>query len=294
MVVVTGAAGFIGGHLTAALRAQGLDVVGIDRRPGAEVVADLTGPGGDVHDLLHEADAVFHLAGCGGVRRSGPDAERTWWRDNVLATEVVLGAVPASTPLVVTSSSSVYGGARRGRPSDERDRLRPRGGYARSKAEVERRCRARLSKGGQVAIARPFTVAGEGQRPDMALAGWIRTAARGEPLPILGSPDRRRDVTDVGDVVRALLAMADRAVTGVVNVGTGVSHSLAELAAAVAAAVRPTGVVVRPALSDEVEATQAATARCERLLGFRPRTDLDALVRRQARAALALEEAPAS
>ena len=294
MVVVTGAAGFIGSHLLAALRAGGVDAVGVDRRPGADVLADLTGSIDDVTDVLREADAVFHLAGCGGVRRSGPDAERTWWRDNVLATEVVLGAVPATTPLVVTSSSSVYGGTRRDRPSDERDRLRPRGGYARSKAEVERRCHARLAKGGHVAVARPFTVAGEGQRADMALAGWIRTAARGEPLPVLGSLDRRRDVTDVADVVRALLAMADRAVTGVVNVGTGVSHTLAELAAAVAAAVRPTGVVVRPASADEAEATRASTARCERLLGFRPRTDLDALVRRQARAALALEEAPAS
>lgn len=289
MIVVTGAAGFIGGHLVRELRHRGHDVVGIDRRPGADVLADLTGPGAapaDAHDLLHEAEAVFHLAGAGGVRLDGPDAEATWWRGNVLATEAVLAAVPPATPLVVTSSSSVYGGTgRRGVPCREADPVRPRGGYARSKVEVERRVAARRRAGGRAVVARPFTVAGEGQRPDMALARWIAAARAGAPLRVHGSRARRRDVTDVRHVARALAELAARDVTGTVNLGTGVAHTLGDMVAAVAEVVAPTGVVVEPTHRDDVDATLADTARCRRVVGFVPTTDLRALVRRQAAAA---------
>src|SRR5918994_165350 len=143
-----------------------------------------------------------------------------------------LAGVPRGTPLVVTSSSSVYGGAA-GRPSHEDDPLRPLGGYARSKAAVERLCARRLAAGGLVTVARPFTVAGEGQRPDMALARWIAAVRARRPVPVLCSPGRTRDVTDVRDVVRALRLAAERRVAGPLNVGTGRPRTLAELAAAV-------------------------------------------------------------
>ncbi|HLM64788.1 MAG TPA: NAD(P)-dependent oxidoreductase [Acidimicrobiales bacterium] len=283
MIAVTGAAGFIGRHLVADLRGGGDDVVGLDRRPGADIVADLVAD--DIAlDVVRSADAVFHLAGAGGVRRSGRTAEATWWRDNVLATDAVLRAVPRSTPLVVASSSSVYGGTA-GRACREGDPLRPRGGYARSKLAVERLTRRRLAAGGHVAVARPFTVAGEHQRPDMALARWIAAAAAGEPLRVFGSPARRRDVTDVRQVVAVLVAMARREVLGSLNVGTGTSFTLREMVDAVVEAVGPAEIVVERAHRDEVEASLADTGRCRRLLGFVPVTDLAALVRRQAAAA---------
>lgn len=284
MIAVTGAAGFIGRHLAAELRACGHAVVGIDRRPGSDLVTDLTRDDAAL-DALRDAEAVFHLAGAAGVRRDGPDAEAGWWRDNVVATEAVLGAVPPGTPLVVTSSSSVYGGSLGGVPCREDQRLRPRGGYARSKLEVERRSRRRLAGGGHVAIARPFTVAGEGQRPDMALARWLEAARRGAPLRVFGSMTRSRDVTDVRHVALALAEMAHHHVTGPVNVGTGVSHSLADLVAAVIAVTGPAEVVMEPARAEEVPATLADVTRCRRLLGFVPATDLPALVERQATAA---------
>jgi nucleoside-diphosphate-sugar epimerase len=159
-VVVTGAAGFLGRALVADLAADGVPVVavdrrampadpalaalpmaaappgdlGIDRRPAGlpvgvrQVRADLLGGDPAVADALRTADAVFHLAGRAGVRQAGPAAEAARIRDNVAATAAVLRLVPPATPVVVTSSSSVYGGAS-GRPSREDDPLRPLGGY---------------------------------------------------------------------------------------------------------------------------------------------------------------------
>lgn len=292
-VVVTGSSGFIGTHLVEALLARGTRVIGIDRLPAAgrrgfeplvaEIVDDER-----VTDALRTADAVFHLAGCPGVRDTTADVARRRWHDNVLATEAVLAATPLTTPLVVTSSSSVYGGAPgpAGRGCREADPLRPRGGYAHSKAAVEARCQERLARGGAVAIGRPFTVAGEGQRADMALATWLAAATAGRAIRLLGSPARTRDVTDVRDVVRALVAMADRGVTGPLNVGTGVGHRLDELVAAVLTVTgAPAGLVIAPASHDEVQHTLADTTLIQRRLGFVPRTDLLDVVARQAAAA---------
>lgn len=291
-VVVTGAAGFVGRHVVGALRDAGHVVTGIDRRawqplPGEQrVCLDLLDP--EAQPLLARAEALVHLAGCPGVRDQRRDVGRWRFRDNVLAGAAVLDAVPARTPVVVASSSSVYGGA--GTPSAPRacredDPRQPRGGYARSKAVLEDLCGRRRDRGGRVAVLRPFTVAGEGQRPDMALARWIEAARYGRSVRVLGSLDRRRDVTDARDVARAVERALALDVDGLCNVGTGTTHTLRDMLDAVADAVgiRPTVEVV-PAAREEVPATRADTSRCHAMLGFVPQTDLPALVQRQAEA----------
>jgi nucleoside-diphosphate-sugar epimerase len=290
--VVTGAAGFIGRMAVRRLLARGEHVIAVDREwqppaPGMTVLTDdLTGAGDRIRSALAAADRVLHLAGCPGVRDTGPDVDARRRRDNVDATAAVLAAVPARTPVVVTSSSSVYGGTSGGRPSAEDAPLRPHGGYARSKVAVERLCRRRAERGGLVCVVRPFTVAGEGQRSDMALARWIAAARTGRPLRILGSWERTRDVTDVRDVADALVQLADLGVTATVNVGTGAGHTLREMVTAVATVLGvdpPTS--VRPAHPAEAIDTLADTRRLRRLLGWVPRTDLVDLVARQVAAA---------
>jgi nucleoside-diphosphate-sugar epimerase len=292
-VVVTGSAGFIGSHLVEYLAGLGQEVVGLDRRAGTppcaahEVIADLAeARDGIVGDVLREADAVFHLAGLPGVRGRGDGVEGRRHLDNVVAGQRVLDWVPPQVPVVVTSSSSVYGGALHGgrlRASREWDPLAPRGGYAHSKAELERRCRARAARGGLVLIARPFTVAGERQRADMAIARWLDAVAAGRPVRVFGGLDRSRDVTDVRDVVVGLARMAERCVTGIVNLGSGVGHRLGDIIQAIFAVLgRDAEVAVEAAASEEVPATLADTTRCRELLGLEPSTDVVSLVRRQA------------
>ena len=297
-IVVTGAAGFIGRHVVDTLRRRGYPIIGVDRRRWAPVdgevalVADLAGAGrhddgGAIRDALRVADAVVHLAGRPGVRDRRADADRARWRDNVLAGQVVLAHVPATTPLVVASSSSVYGGTWNGRASHEDDPLRPRGGYARSKVALERACRRRAARGGHVGVVRPFTVAGAGQRPDMAISRWLADARAGNPLTVLGHPHRTRDVTDVRDVAEGIVRMLEREVDVAVNLGTGRSWTLVQLADAVRRAVGapPTALRAVDAHPDEAADTRADVRRCRTRLGFLPVTDLDDLVTWQARAA---------
>ncbi|HXV93959.1 MAG TPA: NAD(P)-dependent oxidoreductase [Pseudonocardia sp.] len=291
VAVVTGSAGFIGQVLTAALAERG-HVVAVDRapqpdRPGVTTLtADLLDPDPRLRDALGGASVVHHLAGCPDVRDARPDVAQRRYRDNVLATAAVLAAVPLHVPLVVTSSSSVYGGSRDGLPCAEHHELRPRGGYARSKVVVEQLCEARAQAGGRVAVVRPFTVAGEGQRPGMALSQWIAAVAQGHPVRVFGSPTRSRDITDVRQAVRALVELGELLAAGTeigtVNLGTGRALTLEELVAAVGRALgRPAEVVVEPAAEVEVAHTLADTSRLGALLGWLPRTDVDDLVARQ-------------
>ena len=287
VAVVTGAAGFIGQALVRVL-AERAEVLGVDRLPQpptpglTRITADLLDADPAVLRALAGAEVVYHLAGCPDVRDRRPDVAQRRYRDNVLAAAAVLTAVPPDTRLVVTSSSSVYGGTRGRRPSRESDRLRPRGSYARSKVLTEQLCDARAQAGGRVTVVRPFTVAGEGQRPGMALARWIAAARAGEPLTVFGSPARSRDITDVRQVAAALVDLGTCGTGGPVNLGTGIGHTLTELVDAVS---RVLGVPVRTSVTRaehiEVSHTLADTRALRRAIGWVPSTDLDDLLARQ-------------
>ena len=155
-VVVTGAAGFIGGHVARALAGAGHEVLAVDalERNAAPAVARATWtalarhPGITlaetdlaVDDLAEVARAgvIVHLAGRPGVRSSFGPGEAATERDNVTATGRLLAACAGHRPrIVVASSSSVYGPAS-DRPHRESDATRPASPYARRSATRSKR-----------------------------------------------------------------------------------------------------------------------------------------------------------
>jgi nucleoside-diphosphate-sugar epimerase len=284
--VVTGAAGFLGGHLVGHLAAEGATVIGIDRRAvdGAAIAvrADLGHGDADlrVRDALHGADVVFHLA---GASRSGAgDGSRH--RDDSGSAATVLALTPADVPLVVLTSDDVYGGActaaGRIRPSHEHDPLLPRTAAARSKVLVERLCARRRAGGGLVTVVRPFTVLGPGADGPTMLDEWAWAARQGMPIRLAEAAEHHRDVVDVRQVAPALAGIAADPDADVVNLGTGRPLALRDLIDAVGRAVgRAVTVEAGPGSPALPVDTCADTERLAGLLGWVPATDADDLVR---------------
>lgn len=249
----------------------------------------------ELRGIVAGADVLFHLAGRPGVRGGGTDLDTLRERDNVESTSRVLAATDPETHVVVTSSSSIYGGAviEDGQvlPLAESVDPRPRGGYARSKVRAEELCAQARESGRTITVVRPFTVAGEGQRDDMAFSIWISALLAKQPLTILGSGDKLRDVTDIRDVVRGLITAAERHVNETVNLGSGTTHRVIEMASTLRQIFGGNGrLLYAAAAGDDVDATLADTTKCEHLLGFTPFTDLPALMERQVIAAVSRSE----
>jgi nucleoside-diphosphate-sugar epimerase len=239
--VVTGAAGFIGSHLTDALLSAGAEVLGIDSftpyYPSGIKHANLVGASvhrafqlleGDLNELdlerlLRPGDLVFHLAGQPGPRASWNHDFAEYLRNNVDATVRLLEAAHQRrvARVVLASSSSVYGKA--SMPLSEDRPLQPDSPYGLTKAAAEQLALLYGRKHGLVVIPlRLFTVYGPRQRPDMTLSRVIDALLERRGVRLDDDPDRACDWTYVGDVVGALLAAAVNAKAGSpVNVGGG-------------------------------------------------------------------------
>lgn len=131
--------------------------------------------------------------------------------------------------MLLASSSSVYGDASR-HPTAESDPLRPISPYGVTKQACEPIVAAyAATRGLDVITLRLFTVYGPRQRPDMAFSLALDSAEEGLPFTVLGDGTQTRDVTYVGDAVRAALLAMERAPSGAVhNVGGGSEIPLIE------------------------------------------------------------------
>lgn len=209
--LVTGATGFVGGHLVRRLRDEQAFVRAVVRRSGAVDGADETltvadiGSAADWRDALRGIDTVFHLAACVHAAPGAHDAA-TFRRINVdaplcLATEAAGAGVRR---FVFVSTAKVAGDRSPGRPLVENDPPAPSDPYAESKWAAEQELR-RL--GGDIAltIVRPPLVYGPGVKANFLRL--LRLAATGWPLPLAGA-DQPRSMVYVGNLVDALVACA--------------------------------------------------------------------------------------
>ncbi|MGH2998433.1 MAG: NAD-dependent epimerase/dehydratase family protein [Gaiellaceae bacterium] len=285
--VVTGAAGFIGSHLSEALRERGDDVVSVD------CFTDYYDPnekeenarGLDVRrlDLAEESldldgvDGVFHLAGQPGVRSFG-ETFPLYLRRNVLATQRVFqSVVDTGVRVVFASSSSVYGEAER-YPTPEDTVPRPISPYGITKLACEQLAHAYAIGFGLDSVAlRYFTVYGPRQRPDMFFRRVCDLLLAGGTFEIFGTGEQSRSFTEVGDAVRATIAAMDGAPAGsIYNVGGGEEASMLEAIAIlerVSGRALPVGHVDRA--RGDVARTRADISRIAGDLGWEPRVPLE-------------------
>ena len=295
-VLVTGAAGFIGSHLSERCLRLGHTVLGIDslcpyydpalKRANLNqiasspswtfVEADLAEL--DLRSTLADIDIVFHLAAQPGVRASWGDTFDAYVASNVTALQRLLEAAKAAPieRFVFASSSSVYGNAER-LPTSEETPLLPISPYGATKALGEHLCRLyHRSEGLPVVMLRYFTVYGPRQRPDMAFNKLIRAALQREEIVIYGDGEQTRDFTFVEDAVDATIAAAASGPAGAVyNLGGGTRASMNEVLEMIAELTGETlDVRHLAAQAGDARDTAADTSRARAQLGFVPSRSL--------------------
>jgi UDP-N-acetylglucosamine/UDP-N-acetyl-alpha-D-glucosaminouronate 4-epimerase len=291
--LVTGGAGFIGSHLVDALLARGDDVIVLDNLAtgrldnvagaAAFVEGDVADPGA-VATAVEGCEVVFHQAALGSVARS-VDHPLASDESNVRGTLAVLdGARRAGARRVVlASSSSVYGGARRV-PTPESAPLAPRSPYAVTKLAGEHYARVHGELHGLETVAlRYFNVFGPRQRLDGPYAAviplFVDALLRGEPPMVHGDGGQSRDFTYVADAVqanlRAAAAPADACAGRAFNVGQGEPVTLLDLLGLVAAEVGVRAVAVHAAARPgDVRRSHADIGAARRDLGYAPTVPL--------------------
>jgi GDP-4-dehydro-6-deoxy-D-mannose reductase len=273
-ILVTGAQGFVGGHLLAQLGGRGLpvDVDVTDAKAVAHAVA-VTAP-----------TAIVHLAAISSVGSSWEDAGETW-RVNTVGTVNVLEAARLETPetrVLVASTGEVYGRAEQV-PTPEDAPFAPVSPYAASKAAAELACEQARRAGVDVVIARAFQHEGPGRDERFAVGSWAAQIARAEEsgggTVLVGDLTARRDITDVRDVCRAYVSLLDPSVpAGTYNVATGEAVEMREvLEKLVALAAAPLEIAPDPERMrpSELPIVSGDASRLRAATGWAPRIPLE-------------------
>jgi GDP-4-dehydro-6-deoxy-D-mannose reductase len=227
-VLITGAGGFVGRHLIAALAAlaDAPEIVAGTYGEEASSLLDARAVSLDVTDAeqtfaviqAEQPTHVMHLAGISVISQANREVRRTW-EVNAQGTLNVALAIKAGAPacrLIFCSSAQVYGGSfRSGKPLAEDAPLDPENFYAASKAAADILV-GQMAKAGLRAVRlRPFNHTGPGQPPTLAVASFasqIAAIERAERKPVMkvGNLSMRREFLDVRDVVDAYLRTIQR------------------------------------------------------------------------------------
>jgi UDP-glucose 4-epimerase len=258
--LLTGGAGFIGSHLAEALVGEGHEVRIIDdlstgsldnirHLQGVKGFGVVTGsvlnlPG--IGDLVAQADVIFHLAAAVGVRLIVESPVRTI-ETNIKGTEIVLElAAERQTPVVVFSTSEVYGKSNGGKFSESGDLIlgptsKGRWSYAASKIIDESLALAYCKeKKLPVIIIRLFNTVGPRQtgRYGMVVPRFVEQALTGRPISVYGDGKQTRTFTHVKDAVWAIMRLVEhpKAVGEIFNIGgkeevsiEGLAHLVKEM-----------------------------------------------------------------
>jgi UDP-glucose 4-epimerase len=310
-ILITGGAGFIGGHLAEALLDQGHQVLVLDDlstgsidnilhlkgRKGFEYTIDSVFNDGVVAELVDRADVIFHLAAAVGVKLIVQDPVHTI-ETNVHGTEVVLKHANKKKKLVfIASTSEVYGKSADVPFRENSDVVlgpssKHRWAYACSKLIDEFLALAYWKeKKLPVVIVRLFNTVGPRQTGQygMVLPTFVRQALSGHPITVFGDGTQSRSFTYVSDVVDALIALASerRAVGEVFNVGNTGEISIADLATRVKALTCSDSPIQLVPYDQAYEAgfedmprRVPDISKLRALVGYEPKVELDEIILR--------------
>jgi UDP-glucose 4-epimerase len=278
-VLITGGAGFIGRHLTAALLRQAADVTVFDnlhRSAPTNVCNGATFKLADIRDrsavasAMEGVEVVYHLAAQSNVLGSAADPDYSF-STNVVGTYNVLTCAHEQgvRRMVFTSSREVYGEAI-ALPVSETAPLNPHNIYGASKAAGELYCSAFVSEGLDVTILRLANVYGPDDS-DRVIPLFIDRALSCKPLVIYGN-GKILDFVWIGDVVQALVASASARVSGrIINIGSGQGVTLPELASRILKSAGSSSAIQQlPARGMEVNRFVADISLARGLLRYSP------------------------
>jgi len=296
-ILVTGGAGFIGGHLAEAFAGDGHDVVVLDnfdpyydtrikehnvetaRAAAAESDGSYELVDGDVRDadtvadLVADADYVYHQAAQAGVRTDF--SPRKYDEVNVDGTLNVLNAAREHgvERLVFASSSAVYGKPRY-LPYDEDHLTTPVSAYGASKLAGERYAMVYAERFDLPVVAlRYFTVYGPRMRPNMAISNFVSRCINDEPPVIYGDGTQTRDMTYVADILAAnrTLLSTDAADGEVMNVGSTDNIEIETLAEEIRDQLAPDlDLEYTDVFEADAEHSHANVEKATELIGYEP------------------------
>ena len=310
-VLVTGGAGFIGSHLVESLLAQGHEVHVLDalitsardnlahleENPRLQVTIDSVLNEPLVDAAIQEADLVYHLAAALGVNYI-LEHPLTSLQTNIRGTDIVLTAADRHrTPVLVASTSEVYGKNDSGPLKEDDNRImgssqKSRWFYATAKAADEALAAAYWQERQLPTICvRFFNTIGPRQtgRYGMVVPRFIRQALRNEPITVYGDGQQTRCFTYVGDVVKSIVALTetDTAWGDVFNVGRHAEISIYDLASRI---IELTGSsseielvpydVAYTAGFEDMRRRVPDVSKLHATIGYSPDTSLDEALRR--------------
>ncbi len=308
-VIVTGGAGFIGSHLVERLIADGKSVVVIDdlstgrienlchlqAGPRLTVVQSKLSECPSLRELVSNAEFIFHLAAAVGVELILQSQVQTI-HTNLHETEIIFASASEfGTPVLLASTSEVYGKSQKDSFSEEDDLIigppyLSRWSYACSKLMDEFLALAYAQEQKlPVIIARLFNTVGPRQtgKYGMVLPRFITAAKNGESLKVFGDGNQTRCFCYVQDTVEALMRLANssEARGQIFNVGSSEEISIRSLAEAVIKATNsasqiesiPYSAAYPPGFQDMLR-RKPSTQKLKRVTGFTPQTPLAEII----------------
>lgn len=307
-VIVTGAAGFIGSHVSRTLLSRGDAVVGVDNlnayydpklkddrlgfltpEPGFSFVrADVSDRASilKLADDHPDAEAIVHLAAQAGVRHSLVDPY-AYIDSNVMGQVVMFELakrMKTCRNLVYASSSSIYGRNTEQPFGTDQKVQKPASIYAATKLACEHLAEAYSWSFGVPATGlRFFTVYGPWGRPDMAAYLFASAIVKGEPIKVFNHGNMKRDFTYIDDIVAGVVAALDNPPPArhgesrhkVYNLGGNRSERLMDYIAIIERELgREAAKIMLPLQVGDVTETSADITESARDLGFDPKTPI--------------------